>query len=55
MRKQERAAVEAFYRDRGFAPLWIAKGEPNARAKAAIAHLAAADADGLDPADYPRR
>ena len=26
-RKQDRAGVEAFYRDRGFAPLWIADGK----------------------------
>ena len=52
-RKQDRAAVETFYRDRGFAPLWIADGAPSARAKAATAFLRGVDADGLDPADYP--
>jgi murein L,D-transpeptidase YcbB/YkuD len=52
-RKQDRAAVEAFYRDRGFAPLWIADGIASARAKEAIAFLRGVDADGLDPADYP--
>jgi L,D-transpeptidase YcbB len=51
-RKAERAAVEAFYNSRAFAPIWIENGAANERAKAAIAHLAAADADGLDPADY---
>src|SRR5262249_32985808 len=50
--KKERAIVEAFYVSRGFAPLWVENGAGNARAKAAIAHLAAADADGLDPSDY---
>ena len=52
-RKGERPAAEAFYRDRGFAPLWIDKGAPSARATAAIAYLRGVDADGLDPADYP--
>ena len=52
-RKADRAAIEAFYSGRNYAPLWIANGAANARAKAAIAHLNGADADGLDPADYP--
>ena len=52
-RGDERAAVEAFYRDRGFAPLWTTKGSPNARASGAIAYLGKVAADGLDPADYP--
>lgn len=51
-RRKERPAVEAFYAARGFAPLWITDGQANERAKAAMAHLAAADADGLDPSDY---
>jgi murein L,D-transpeptidase YcbB/YkuD len=52
-RKSERAAVEAFYSERGYAPVWVEKGVANARAKAAIARLNAADDDGLDVADYP--
>jgi murein L,D-transpeptidase YcbB/YkuD len=52
-RKHERQAVEAFYRDRGFAPLWVDKGAPSGRALAAIAYLRGVDADGLEPADYP--
>jgi len=51
--KKERTVVEAFYASRGFAPLWIENGAGNGRAKAAIGHLTAADADGLDPSDYP--
>jgi len=50
--RQERAAVEAFYRGRGFAPLWIDNGRPGERMKAAAARLRAADADGLEPGDY---
>ncbi len=52
-RKNERSAAEVFYRDRGFAPLWIDKGAPSARATAAIAYLRGVDADGLFPEDYP--
>src|SRR5258707_341330 len=52
-RKTERSAVEQFYRGRQFAPLWIENGMGNARAKAAIAQLRAAERDGLDSADYP--
>jgi L,D-transpeptidase YcbB len=51
--KKERATVEAFYSSRGFAPLWVENGAGSERAKAAIAHLANASADGLDPSDYP--
>jgi murein L,D-transpeptidase YcbB/YkuD len=52
-RRQDRAGVEAFYRDRAFAPLWVADGAASPRAKAAIAYLRGVAADGLDPADYP--
>jgi L,D-transpeptidase YcbB len=51
--KAERTAIEAFYSGRSYAPLWIADGQANARAKAAIDYLGHVDADGLDPADYP--
>ena len=50
--KKERAAVEAFYQARNFAPLWLDKGMQNARAKAVIARLKNADEDGLEPGDY---
>ena len=52
-RKNERSAAEVFYRDRGFAPLWIDKGAPSARATQAIAYLRGVDADGMFPEDYP--
>jgi len=51
-RKNERSAVEAFYKDRNYAPLWLTDGALNARGKAAINYLAHVDRDGLDPADY---
>ena len=51
--KKERAAIDAFYAARNYAPLWITDGKPNARASAATAYLGQVGADGLDPADYP--
>ena len=51
--KKEREAVEAFYRGREFAPLWIVDGAMSERAKAAVTYLGGVDADGLEPADYP--
>jgi murein L,D-transpeptidase YcbB/YkuD len=50
--KKEHTAVEAFYQNRNLAPLWLDKGVENARAKAVIARLGAADADGLEVKDY---
>jgi L,D-transpeptidase YcbB len=52
-RKSERAAVEAFYKGRDYAPVLTEGGLANARAKAAIARLKDAGSDGLDAADYP--
>jgi murein L,D-transpeptidase YcbB/YkuD len=50
--KTERAAVEAFYRNRNLAPLWLAQGIENARARSVIARLKDADTDGLEPGEY---
>jgi murein L,D-transpeptidase YcbB/YkuD len=50
--KKERAGVEAFYQSRNLMPLWLDKGVENARARAAIARLKNADADGLVASDY---
>src|SRR5262249_25525469 len=50
--KKERAAVEAFYQNRNFAPLWLDQGGENARAGAVIARMKSADTDGLEPGDY---
>ncbi len=52
-RREDRAGVEIFYRDRGFAPLWIENGQQNARTEAAIKHLQGVGADALYPQDYP--
>jgi murein L,D-transpeptidase YcbB/YkuD len=50
--KKERAAAEAFYQSRSYAPLWLDQGVANARAISAIARLKNADADGLEVGDY---
>ena len=52
-RKADRDGVEAFYRGRGYAPLWVAAGATSPRARDAAAVLRTVDADGLDPKDYP--
>jgi len=48
-----RASLETFYLARKYVPLWTDNGTMNERAKAVAAQLRHADADGLDPADYP--
>jgi L,D-transpeptidase YcbB len=50
--KKERTAVETFYQNRNYAPLWLDKGMENARSKAVAARVAKADTDGLDARDY---
>jgi murein L,D-transpeptidase YcbB/YkuD len=50
--KKERTAVEAFYQNRNFAPLWLDKGMENERSRSAIARLKNADSDGLEVRDY---
>lgn len=52
-RREDRQAVEAFYRDRGFAPLWIENGKRADRTGSAIKYIGQVGADGLEPADYP--
>ncbi|MES2750860.1 MAG: L,D-transpeptidase family protein [Pseudomonadota bacterium] len=51
-RKTERAAVESFYKDRGYAPLWSDAGKATSRAKSVIVRLKDAGSDGLNPNDY---
>jgi len=52
-RKAERTAVEAFYSSRDYEPIWVGMSGATERGKQAIDHLRHADADGMDPADYP--
>jgi len=52
-RQQDRAGVEALYRKRDFAPIWISAGKPLPRARQAANFLQGVAADGLDPNDYP--
>jgi murein L,D-transpeptidase YcbB/YkuD len=51
--RKNKAAVEAFYAARSYAPIWVENGAESARGKAAASYLAGVDADGLDPGDYP--
>ncbi|MGH6995400.1 MAG: peptidoglycan-binding protein, partial [Stellaceae bacterium] len=52
-REGDRQAMKTFYGAHNYAPLWIHDGRLTARAKAVIARLQHAAADGLDPSDYP--
>jgi murein L,D-transpeptidase YcbB/YkuD len=52
-RKVDRTAVEAFYASRDYAPIFAGNDGPTQVASQAINHLRNADADGMDPADYP--
>ena len=52
-RRNERAAAEAFYKERNYEPLFVADRKQSALGKAAISYLQNVDADGLDPSDYP--
>ena len=51
--RKDRTAIETFYSERNFAPLWIANGAASERGKAAINYLIHVDDHGLEPADYP--
>jgi L,D-transpeptidase YcbB len=51
--KPQRAAIEAFYSGRSFAPIWLTDGHANAHEQAAADYLSRVGADGLNPADYP--
>jgi L,D-transpeptidase YcbB len=50
--RKERIAVEAFYQNRNYAPVWFERGAVAARTNAAIARVHASAADGLIPAEY---
>jgi len=52
-RKNERVAVENFYKDRGYAPLWSESGAATARAKSVMTRLKDAASEGLATGDYP--
>lgn len=52
-KKNEAAAVEAFYKARDFAPIWSKAGAADARAKAVISRLQDAASEGLDAREYP--
>lgn len=50
---KNRDALRAFYEARNYAPVWFSADGPTPQMRAAVARLKAADADGLDPSDYP--
>ena len=52
-RKPDRTAVEAFYASRDYAPIFVTPDGATERGKQTITHLRNADADGMDPNDYP--
>ena len=52
-RRNERTAAEAFYKQRNYEPLFVEDRKQSPRGAAAAAHLQNADADGLEPTDYP--
>ena len=52
-RKDDRSGVASFYRERGFAPLWVGDNGALPRAKAVATFLGGVAVDGLDPAQYP--
>ncbi|MEQ5788885.1 L,D-transpeptidase family protein [Erythrobacter sp. NFXS35] len=44
--------LREFYAERGFRPLWIARGQVSAAAHTLLGHIAGSAADGLNPDDY---
>jgi L,D-transpeptidase YcbB len=51
--KSDREGIEAFYKSRNYAPIWVGNTASDTRAKSAIAYLGRSTEVGLDPADYP--
>jgi murein L,D-transpeptidase YcbB/YkuD len=52
-RKAEHVGVEAFYKARDYAPVWVNDGAVTERAKSAMTTLSKAGEVGLDASDYP--
>ena len=52
-RLQDRTAVEAFYRERDFTPLWVNAAGVLPSTRKAVDFLHGVAADGLEPKDYP--
>ena len=52
-RKNDRAAVDAFYQKRNYDPVWIdSNGKPTSKADAVLAYIKTIEQDGLEPSDY---
>jgi murein L,D-transpeptidase YcbB/YkuD len=52
-RKPEQTAVETFYQNRNYQPLWTGSPEALKRAEGVIAFLRNVKSEGLEPRDYP--
>ncbi|HEV2629465.1 MAG TPA: L,D-transpeptidase family protein [Pseudolabrys sp.] len=52
-RKADREGIESYYKHHDYAPIWVANGAADTRAKSAADYLAHADQVGLEPSDYP--
>ena len=52
-RSENRTAVEAFYRERDFVPIWVNATGALPSTRKAVDFLHGVAADGLDPKDYP--
>jgi len=52
-RKADREGIESYYKHHDYAPIWVANGAADARARSAADYLAHADQVGLEPSDYP--
>ncbi len=52
-RPQDRTAVEMFYRERDFTPLWVNAAGALPSTRRVLEFLHGVAADGLDPRDYP--
>ena len=52
-RGKRRAAIAAFYAERGYAPLWVEDGHFDARGRAVLARIDRAADDGLDVRSVP--
>ena len=52
-RLQDRTAVETFYRQRDFVPIWVNASGALPSTRKAVDFLHSVAADGLDPKDYP--
>jgi murein L,D-transpeptidase YcbB/YkuD len=51
-RRNERTGAEAFYKERDYAPLFVANGKRSEAGTKAVAYLERVDEHGMEPSDY---